>query len=44
MLQEKYYPVDNESKMEPIELINSIIIDTETTGLGIHDEVCEITV
>lgn len=44
MLQENYYPNDDISKIKPIELINCVILDTETTGLGNQDEICEITV
>ena len=44
MIQTKDYAVDDYSKIKPIVLKNSIILDTETTGLGSTDEICEITV
>lgn len=44
MIQEKNYPIEDESKIKSINLKNSIILDTETTGLGNQDEICEITV
>ena len=44
MLQVNYNPIEDKFKIKPINLINSVILDTETTGLGNQDDICEITV
>jgi len=44
VLNQNYDARDDDLKIKPIELTNSVILDAETTGLGNQDEICEITV